>query len=91
MRKGWKIIIDKKARLKIEKHGLTVHQVKRALMGKVYIYKTYGRRYAVLGEDFGKIIKVIIEPLKQMKKLRVITAYEPSQKDKKLYKRKVKK
>jgi uncharacterized DUF497 family protein len=44
-------------------------------------------RYAVLGESFGRILMVIVVPLSG-NRIRVITAYEPSDRRKRIYREK---
>ncbi|RLG24339.1 hypothetical protein DRN77_02600 [Methanosarcinales archaeon] len=47
-------------------------------------------RYVLLGESFGRILMVVVAPLSS-NRVRVISAYEPSDGYKKLYRKKCKK
>lgn len=76
---------------------LLKHGVKRFEIEEVFNHEFIPRkvrvdneiRYAVLGESFGRILMVIVVPLSG-NRIRVITAYEPSDRHKRIYREKCK-
>ena len=71
----------------IEKHGVRWFEIEEGfnhvfIPRKVHVENE--TRYAVLGESFGRILMVIVVPLSG-NQIRVITAYEPSDGHKRVY------
>ena len=74
----------------IMKHGIKRFEVEEVFNHKIIPRKVRDNeetRYIVLGESFGRILMVIVAPLRG-NRVRVITAYEPSDRHKKIYREK---
>ena len=74
----------------IMKHGIKRFEVEEVFNHKIIPRKVRDNgetRYVVLGESFGRILMVIVAPLSG-NRVRVITAYEPSDGHKKVYREK---
>jgi len=92
---NWKQIelkIGPEAEAHIKKHGVSISEVFNVLNGQTYSrkIKVIGEiRYAVLGESHGRILMVVL--VQQSKQsFYLLTAYEPSEGYKKLYKERYK-
>ncbi len=77
----------KKTANHILKHNLTINQIKHALKGKKLV-KREKKRLLVLCSYHGRIIKVVFE--KKGKYLWLITAYDASDSEKRLYSKRAK-
>jgi uncharacterized DUF497 family protein len=81
----------RKAEQHIAKHGLTKSQVDKAIEGRFVILRTRYNRYKILCKYEGRIIAVITEPYKSREfNMKGITARDADDKEKRLYKKKVK-
>jgi len=80
----------KKAEQHIARHGLSRSQVNQALKGKKFVKRTTHNRYLILCSYYGRILAVIAEPYKDMFYMKGITARDANDKEKRLYKKKVK-
>jgi uncharacterized DUF497 family protein len=72
------------------KHGVKRFEVEEVFNHKIIPRKVRDNeetRYIVLGESFGRILMVIVAPLSG-NRVRVITAYEPSDGRKRIYRKK---
>ncbi|MCK4651786.1 MAG: BrnT family toxin [Methanosarcinales archaeon] len=76
----------------IKKHGVKRFEVEDVFNNTFLPLKVRVNdeiRYIVLGESFGRILMVIVTPLPG-NNVRIISAYEPSNRYKKLYRKKCK-
>lgn len=76
----------------IVRHGIERFEVEEVFNHKIIPRKVRDNgetRYIVLGESFGRILMVIVAPLSG-NRVRVITAYEPSDRHKRIYRGKYK-
>jgi len=76
----------------IVRHGIKRFEVEEVFNHKIIPRKVRDNgetRYIVLGESFGRILMVIVAPLSG-NRVRVITAYEPSDRYKRIYRGKYK-
>lgn len=92
----WKrieLVTDPVAEAHIKEHGVSVSEVFNALNGQIYsrIVKVAREiRYIVLGESQGRILMVVLVAL-SAQRFYLLTAYEPSEGYKKLYRERCKK
>ncbi|MFZ3060537.1 MAG: hypothetical protein WA102_12480 [Candidatus Methanoperedens sp.] len=91
----WKqieIIVGTDTEAHIKKHGVIISEVFNVLNGLTYSRKTKvagETRYAILGESYGRILMVVLIP-QSTKSFYLLTAYEPSDGYKKLYRERCK-
>ncbi len=91
----WKrieIIAGQDAEAHIKKHGVSIPEVFNALNGRTYSRKIKAvgeTRYAILGESQGRILIVILIQ-QSTQSFYLLTAYEPSDGYKKLYRERCK-
>ncbi len=91
----WKqieIVVGQDAEAHIKKHGVNVSEVFNVLNGLTYSRKTRvagETRYAVLGESHGRILMVVLIQ-QSIRSFYLLTAYEPSDGYKKLYRERCK-
>ena len=74
----------------IKKHGVRWSEIEEVFNHTIIPRKVRDNeetRYIVLGESFGRILMVIVAPLRG-NRVRVITAYEPSDRHKRIYREK---
>jgi len=77
----------------IKKHGVSISEVFDVLNGHTYSRKIKAAgetRYAVLGESYGRILMVVLVQ-QSTQSFYLLTAYEPSEGYKKLYRERGKK
>ncbi len=77
----------------IKKHGVSISEVFNVLNGQTYSRKIKiagETRYTVLGESHGRILMIVLI-LQSAKKFYLVTAYEPSERHKNLYRERCKK
>ncbi len=77
----------------ITKHRVNLSEVHNILEGYFMVQRIVSNgilRYLVLGESYGRVLMVILEPA-GTNEMRLITAYDASESRKKLYTEKVKK
>ncbi|MCZ7380964.1 MAG: hypothetical protein O8C64_05265 [Candidatus Methanoperedens sp.] len=77
----------------ITKHRVNLSEVHNVLEGYFMVQRIVSNgilRYLVLGESYGRVLMVILEPA-GTNEMRLITAYDASESRKKLYREKVKK
>jgi len=91
----WKqieIITDLDAEAHIRKHGVSISEVFNVLNGVTYSRKTSNAgeiRYTVLGESFGRVLMVVLVQ-QSSQSFYLLTAYEPADGYKKLYRERCK-
>lgn len=92
----WKrieLITGPEAETHIKKHGVSISEVFKVLNGQTYSRKIKmggDTRHAILGESHGRILMVILVQ-RSVQSFYLLTAYEPSEGYKKLYREKCKK
>jgi len=91
--KNIELIAGLEAETHIKKHGVSISEVFNVLNGQTYSrkIKTAGdTRFAVLGESNGRILTVVLVQ-QSTQSFYLLTAYEPSEGYKKLYRERGKK
>ncbi|MHA2253415.1 MAG: hypothetical protein ACXAD7_23865 [Candidatus Kariarchaeaceae archaeon] len=73
-----------------EKHNVSIEEVEDLLQNR-FIYlrrKKIQKRYLIIGMSKGRVLRLIVDHIRS-NKFFLVTAYDASEEDKKLYRRKV--
>lgn len=90
--KNIRLVYDQKTHWHIAEHKVDISEVHNVLAGRFSTQRIIVNgvlRYLVLGESYGRVLDIVLEPVGGDNML-VITAWDASESRKKLYKRTIK-
>jgi hypothetical protein len=84
-----KILWDRRTEQHIARHGVKREEIEAGMLGRKFVRRTKYNRFEVICNAHGRILFVVLEPMKKGT-FKPVTARDADDKEKKLYKRRAK-